>query len=890
MLPRGSQIEKMTTYELLENFPFRHVSDPSRVIHLNSTARGLLEMFYLCMKMGESVVVLTWPSRVEDIAILHALAELQEIVMDTQRGDKPELFPFCTYFWPWKQSREIVQKRVLVDRTEFVKGNLRFVENFMNKQYGVDYAFHMALNRIRDLDPEATVTHTRGHRHILQNHPELIHPTLFEISPQAVLQTSTVRNQPLAKEGFLHRAQKYIDGTCSSLSDIRLFQIDSAPFFMLGIPSTCDTRDLYRGDLFPARRPNIVLVDLTGAYSRIGKNWQKQLNEFLSVLVKVFSGRNEEIPPVLAITDDPLVLNRLFFKLLADYEEKRRQKRNVSRYSFLNVTQSLFDHKNMVDAKSPTPSVMVASYAEGMVDVFVAGQELRNKVRGLGSEQLAEQIDTLNHAIRNIVNMPGGLDDYMLFLEEYCDQSGRDIQTVALKPLEEWIKTKDLVDAGDAGAERIDADAYLNKCRSIIEGLKNATPLQSRLDVLYQKLLEQHETSHAVVFPSRQMKEFAVWMISNRGKGASSPNGNDDTKLVLFDGREAVDSFDDCPNKFENVYFLLPRQKYLSIMIAQKAMPPNLTFVCDGGTVLSLLRYVDILEKVPGLEIIRPRLTAMREALQRAADSRVSLLGELDEVKLMANALIFNLRDMESGHYQGHPVVIVTEEGVSISAYEGSDILRYQEENDLQPFSKVTVSQLQGGDRFFVITSEFLDAASDKINITAMATETLKAYHTRVVEKVRDIGGLSLREKAEVIQQRMKDDARGSDIGEGDNVGNIVRWINVEGLLEMPRELVKPHAPKIRKVFNLFMRTLGISDGEIDWYWAAAIQSTRKVRIRAGLDRNRIFYKLLLDPTSVEQFFHGDKGELRNLVDIACRNIFSVSHIVKERDDEHPEH
>jgi len=879
----------MTSFELLENFPFRHVSDPSRVIHLNSVARGLLEMFCLCMETEESTVVLTWPSRAENIAILHALAELQQIVMDTHGERGSEVFPFCSYFWPWKQTTDIAQKRVLVDRVELVKGNLRFMANAMNKQHGVDYAFHMALNCIRDLDPQANVTHTRGHRHILPNHPELIHPTLFEITPQTVFQAGKVRNQPLAKEGFLHRAQKYIRA-CSSLSDARLFQIDSAPFFMLGIPASCEKRDLCRGDLFGARRPNIVLVDLTGVYSRIGKNWQKQLNEFLSILVSTFSGRDEGIPPVLAITDDPLVFNRLFFKLLADYEEKRRQKRNVSRYSFLNVTQGLFDHKSMVDANSPVPSVMVASYAEDMVDVFIAGQELRNKVRDLGSEQLAEQIDTLNHAIRNVVNMPGGLDDYMEFLQEYCDQSGRDIRTVALKPLEEWTKAKELVDGGDAGAERIEADAYLKNCRAIIEGLKNDTPLQSRLDLLYQKLSEQHESSHAVVFPNRQMKEFAVWMISNRGKDASSPNGNGDARLVLFDGREALDSFDEDPNKYENVYFILPRQKYLSKMIAQNAMPPNLTFVCDGGTVLSLLRYVDILEKVPGLEIIRPRLTAMREALQLAANSRVTLLGELDEVKLMANALIFNLRDLESGHYQGHPLVIITEEGASISAYEGSDILRYQEENDLQPFSKVTVSQLQGGDRFFVITPEFLDAASDKINITAMATETLKAYHTRVVERRRDIRGCSLREKAEVIQRRMKSDARGTDIGEGENVGNIVRWINVEGLLDTPRELVKPHAPKIRKVFKLFMQALGVSDGETDWYWAAAIQSTRKVRIRAGLDRNRVFYKLLLDPTSVEQFFQGDKGDLRNLVDIACRNVFTVSHIVKEHDDEHPEH
>ncbi|MGE4343643.1 MAG: hypothetical protein AB7F20_05065 [Geoalkalibacter sp.] len=881
----------MTSYELLESFPFRHVSDPSRVIYLNSVARGLLEMFCLCLETAESTAVLTWPSRVENIAILHCLAELQQIVIDTHGECGSEIYPLCTFFWPWKQNTGTAQKRILIDRTEFVEGNFRFVVGSMDKQHGVDYAFHMALNRVRDLDPETNIKHTcgGGHHSILPKHPELVHPTLFEITPQAVFQTGLVKHLPLARDGFLNRAQKYIR-SCSSLTDERLFQIESAPFFMLGIPLTCGKRDLLRGDLFAARRPDVVLLDLNGVYNRIGKTWQKQVAELLSALISAFLGNDRGTPPVLAITEDPIVFNSLLFKLLADYEEKRRQKRNVSLYSFLNVTQGIFDHKSMVDAGSLVPSVMVASYAEDMVPVFVAGQELRNKVRDIGSEQLAEQIDTLNHAIRNVVNMPGGLNDYMLFLAEYCDQSGRDIRTVALKPLEEWIKTKELVDSGDAGAERIDADEYLKNCRAIIEGLKNDTPLQSRLDELYQKLLELHEGSHAVVFPNRQMKEFAEWMISNRGKGASSPNGNGIIKLVLFDGRGAVDSFEESPNKFEHVYFILPRQKYLSKMIAQNAMPPNLTFVCDGGTVLSLLRYVDILGKVPGLEIIRPRLTAMREALQQAASSRVSLLGELDEVKLIANTLIFNLREIEPGHYQGHPVVIVTEEGANISAYEGSDILGYREENDLQPFSKVTVSQLQGGDRFFVITPEFLDAASDKINITAMASETLRAYHARVVERVRDIRGWSLREKAEVIQRRMKGDPLGTHIGEGENVGNIVRWIDVEGLLKVPRELVKPHAPRLRKVFKLFMKALGVSDGEIDWYWAAAIQSTRKVRIRAGLDRNRVFYKLLLDSTSVEQFFHGGKGDLRDLIDIACRNVFTVSHIVKEHDDEHPVH
>lgn len=881
----------MTSNELLQDFPFRYVSDPDRIIYLNSVATGLLEMFYLCVKTGESAVLLTWPTSVENIAMLHALAALQHIVIESKEESKPDPLRLCSYFWPWKQNIEKMQKRILVDRTQFVKCNNQLVISYylMGKTDGVDYAFHMALNCIKDLNPGATVRHTQGHHSILSNHPELVHPTLFEITPQAVFQGGKARHLPLAKDGFLRRSKKYVM-TCPSLLDDRLFKIESSPCFMLGIPITCEIRELCRGDLFFRRRPNIVLLDLNSVYSRIGKNWQKQVVEFLSALVIAFSENEKGIPPVFALTEDPVVFNNLSFKLLADYEKKRLHKRHVFRYSFLNVAHSLFDHKINLDVNCVVPSVMVVSYAEGMADLFQTGQDLRNKVRDLGSEDLAEQIDILNQTIRYVVNMPGGFDDYMDFLQEYCDGTGHDIQSVAIRPWEKWIETKKLVEEGNAGALRVDAETYLKNTQSVIDGLKRSTPLQSRLEVLYNKLLAKSERSHVLVFPDKRMKAFAEWMISNRLKSASTLIGDDETKIVLLENRQALDLLTSLLNKFENIYFVLPQKKYLAKMLAQKEMPSVLTFVCDGGTVISLLRYVDMLEKVPGLEIIKPRLAAIHDALKQAADGHVSLLGELDEVESMVNTLIYNLRELEPDRYQGHPIVIVTEEGARIAAYEGSDILRYQDENDLQPFSKVTVSKLDGGDQFFVITPEFLDAASDKINITAMASDSLRNYHTTVGEKVRAISEWSLKGKAEVIQRRMKSDVRGADIGEGEKVVNIIRWINVEGLLKIPRELVRPHAPKIRRVFNLFMSALGVSEGEIDWYWVAAIQSTRKARIRAGLDRNRIFYRLLLDPASVEQFFHGDRTDLRNLIDIACRNVFTVSHILKEHDDEPPEH
>ena len=869
---------KMVNNELLESYPFRYLSEPDEIIHLNGVASGLLELFYLCIETSESIVALTWPVRIENSAILHALAQIQQFVMKAPENqtDSLELY---TLFWPWRPSIEALQKRILVDRNELTNINFKFLECSMkNAPHGVAYSFHSALNRLRDLDPSLKIKHTRGHHSILSRHTELSHPTLHEITIQSVYQNGINNICAIAEQSFLKRARKYIND-CYAISDSRLYKISSAPFFMLCIPQNFTKRDLLSEDI-KARRPQVVLMDLTSVYNYIGKSWQKVVSDFLWGLNAAFSEHEKGTPPVFAITEDPIVFNTISYQLLSYYEEKRFRKK-VSRSSLFNLSQDLFDDRNIVEGLSNTPKVMVASYAESMVGLFSIGQDLRNKMKDLGSDELAEQIDILNQTVRNLLNMPGGLDDYTVFLEEYCNETGHDYKAIAIRPLENWIKAEELVLSGDAGAERIEVDNFLKSSLDIMEGLKNSTPLKSLLEILYDKQFEIAARPHALIFPNKQMKAFAEWMLSHRGNDIVM----DDFKLVFLDSREAIDLAEQLPTSFEQIYLILPRQKYLSRLLAQKEMPSALSFVCDGGTVLSLLRYINTLSKIPGLEIIRTRLNAIREALQQAADNHFPVRGELDEVEMIVNTLMYNIRESEPGSYHGHPVIIVTDEGVDISAYEGSEILQYREDNELQPFSKSTVSQLQSGDKFFVITPAFLDSASDKINITAMASDSLRAYHLSIVQRTSNLGTHSLKRRAEIIQQKMKADADSSDIGEGENLGNIIRWINVEKLLEIPRELVKPQAPKVRRVFKLFMNALDASEAEIDWYWSAAIQSTRKARIRAGLDRNRIFYKLLLDPSSVAQYFHSDPRDLRKLIDIACGCVFTVSHIVKEHQD-----
>lgn len=882
----------MPDYELLKDFQFRRMSEPERIVKLNDVATGLLEMFCLCRETDESLAVLTWPQKVENIAIFHAFAQLRQIIICGEERvcdtEKANCQPLLTYFWPWLNTTESNQKRILVDRIILGEKNFQLVLRNLNDTSGVAYAFHSALNCIRDLDPSKKFGGVRGHRSILQHHPELLHPTLFEITPQAALHLGNQKLFPLDKLGFLKRVEKYAR-QCSALADQRLSDIEKAPFFMVGIPISFSMKDFRHSAIFAARRPDVVLVDLTNTDSRFYKKWQKPVKELLTCLLGTFTGKVGGPPLVLAVTDKPFIFNQMSYEFLANYEEQRLGKKKISRYAFVNVAQGLFDERSKVRQGSIVPTFSVASIADDMADVFVSQQQLKNKVREMGSEELAEAIDKLSHAMRNIINMPGGMDDYMEFLQEYCEETGANDQEVVLKPWSRLSKVKEFVERGDADTERARADEYLEKCRSILEGLKTSTPVQLRLQMILEKL-KSRQINVAFIFSNRQMCAFADWMYREKEEVDANPEADDVNRIVFFNIKQSVDLSRTVLTHYDTVYFVLPYQKEISQILAQHEIPKNICFVCDGGTVQSFLRYFDILEKLPGLDLVKPRIKALSEALMVSAGNRISLLGDLDEVELMASAMSFNLREDGLDQYAGHPVLIKTEEGYSIKASEGTEVLRYTEDNDLQPFSKVTVAKLQDGDRFFFMTNDFIDNVRDKLNITAEATKTLHDYHALILEKKKQIPGTSLKGNAEYLQKQIRDISKTTVPHEVDNLDNIKRWINVEKLLDMPREVVRPQAPKTMKVFRIFMKALGVGEVETDWYWATAIQSTRKVRVRAGFDRARLFYRLLIDPSSVENLFKGDKGDLKNIIDIACRSVFTVQAIIKEHEDANPEY
>jgi hypothetical protein len=586
------------------------------------------------------------------------------------------------------------------------------------------------------------------------------------------------------------------------------------------------------------------------------------------------------------VTDVPFIFNKLYFKTLRDYEKKRKAKNSLSGCAFLNLRQDHFEEEETVRSHSLIPSFTVAAIALDMIQMLLDGRKLRDAVRKLGSDELAEAIDFLLYALRKIINMPGGWSDLTAFLQQYVQDSGAKLPNSPPDPWKEFARVSMLVANGQAGAEKSIADELLLRCRGVIESISDTTPMKSRLqDILENVLLDNRKA--VFVFPNWFMRMFAEWMFDN-GRLGEGINTSEETKPSFLDENEALSLDPTLMSGSRVVYFVLPGISFISKIIARHQIPQNINLLCDGATSVTLLRHIEILDKVPGLTVVKPRLNAFRTALAAVLKNDVTLLGDIDELDLLSNALSFNMRDGELNAAQGHPVIIITEDHCSIKAHEGSLVLRYDDENYIQPFSRVTVADLQNGDKIFFATPDFFDATDESLISPASATTFLMNYHQTIQERVNRLPGTTIRDKARSLKQIIQLSMPSGDFHEVDNLDNLVRWINVEDLINAPREVVKPNAPKLRRTFLIFTKALEISENEADIYWGMAIQSTRKARIRAGVDRTRVIYRLLIDSSSAGKLISKDK--IRHLIDVACRYVFTVHDIKKECADEHQEH
>lgn len=803
----------------------------------------LVEALLRVQRTDRSEAVLCWPYAPPNIAIMHSLA-VQTLLSvppppsaDGQGADEP--LPLRTLFYPWVRPSRLAQSGVLVDKTWVLKTNLRHINQSRDSKKNRSSPLadmHRALIRVKDLDGEVRGRRGRPKSKI----PEYSHPTLTEVSPQAVLMDGSA-----ASLGLLHRTRRF-----TQLPDLSLGSPDdpkTAHYMLLGLHRSARPKRALSKSLAPV---HVVLVDATSRATRgLGDAWKEKYAEVLATVRRTFGH-----VPVLAITDDPFVHTVFVRDLLAMHDAKGE----MTKKGQTPIAQPALycEQGSILAATNAAPLIFegcerIRAVGFGGIggEVLSALNNLHARALAIDDEQSARLLRTVKSVIRRCANAPGGLqllDDFL------TGQDGIEVAMQVMRGYRPHTIFGELANPALALAQGYPEDikSLRQKTGEFLDQYNTTTPMGSVLETVVGELMGK---SSKVLLTMRDgtALDFARARLSASPIGERFKKRLEQEMLIAMDypSTEALlrEGGGNDPRTFRNqINWLIlvgPKRADATRLMALPWLPRDVIVIGDldllrniAGDAKRLSRFTAFGAPVQQRLVTLARESSAEIARRDATRTPVTW----DEPPEEDVEFVPMSTELDLGT-KGSPQVIIlkTSNNYEIKARPGSDLVVCDWDDPANPFQKGRADQISEGDEIAVLGEAFIEGARGLLDIRATAATGLRSYHETVRGALPLIPGATRKDKAIEIANRM---------GEPDLVDRVYDWINVERYLQEDMRLVRPHAPQTFPMFLQFMTAIGRGEraARIDWIWA--VVATRSRRVSAALQFHEAYLGILVDP------------------------------------------
>lgn len=815
----------------------RRRNEPEEVCTIGAAAASVLNTFERVIAGSKSEALLVWPRRLDGTAVFHALACLRQIAECDRRG-------LATLFFPWSRNTGGTQRTLLVDRSFVVKETLpalnrTLAEGDRNPAFG----YLMALHSLKHMN--ASGKNGKRLAKALARDPALGHPSLFEIMPQQAVQNQTLQTY---EDQFLWRLRRH------TWIDERPAYIAAAadpkrsPFFLLGVHAEAvrvkRLRALGADPHHGGRRPDVALIDLSRqARGRLGRNWRGAIARFLAMLSDVYGNA---APPVLALTDDPFVLQALRWELLKDFDLRRgaesRETRPATTAIVLNASSDLADAD--AEIRSNSFELTAEVYGSDILTTVEFGLRLRRLFLDGGDEELAQSVATAIDVLQNLVGLPGPPRLLPEFLEQHYEPADRHRLGARFDHLAPRGVMQQALKNGLAGTNHHALGQFLAAYDRLCQAVAGANPGQQLFDKCVREIVRK-VTRSIVVFSSELLRGFAEWRVDNDPALADIREGLG-RKLLLVDRREALEELELSEREqkhFQRIVFIEPHADDFLNLLTRRWLPPKVMVLAHLARIDQALRRIHILLELDGVAPIREVLLTVQKEFERALSGRRIDVPELEFEPVLPASGVVDLT-VASSPGAGPVRIIRASGGLQIRAYDGTEMALYDAEA-LQVFSRRLAKDLKPGDQICVFGSDFVEMAREKLKLTAKASKILALYHEAVTEAASRLPGSDTSAKTRALRDRMLDFVAESELP---GLQAMRHWIDVAELANAAREEVRPQAPRNRRIYLLFMKALGISADVAQQYWDWGIFWTRSMRIRTGAAFHQVFMGVLIDP------------------------------------------
>ena len=215
----------------------RRRNEASQCCDLSPTAKDVLAAFDHVLAGGRSEALLLWPQPIEGIAVFHSLAALARIADCDDQGLAALLFP-------WNRNSGGTQRTLLVDREQLVQATLAPLNRVLRiPTQGARHSAFGYLMALHSLKHLSTGEPGNRRQRALERDPTLMHPTLFEIIPQAGILAEDTGNhgdhflQRLRRHTWINERSEHMDAANNS---------SQTPFFLFGVHPDAVSIELLR--------------------------------------------------------------------------------------------------------------------------------------------------------------------------------------------------------------------------------------------------------------------------------------------------------------------------------------------------------------------------------------------------------------------------------------------------------------------------------------------------------------------------------------------------------------------------------------------------------------------------------------------------------------------
>lgn len=816
-------------------------------------------------------LVLLWPGSLRPLSLAHALATATR----WHQGDKQGL---RTLVYPVKANFLQALNHAHIDRADLIKLAHELLETSPNDRVKVSLkdkdSFWFSLNSVKADETGA------------------IHPTLAEILPHYFADKDFTQWQSCDGDLLRHVKARITDAghrhALNALAIKALSDPRSAPDALFAISWRASQEDIRQAlhSLRNARRPEVILLDLTRAHRKDNPSWKGNVVRFVECVREAWP---RDTPPLLVVIDEPHVRNQLRQEL-----DKRAAKKSEAaawlamsglpvRGVVCSVARDGLVPASRPEPRSPAPrNIHLAITDSEAATVVESIDKLRNApIAPKWMPVLADaasyifRLAALPSSTRVLVNWLGEADVPMAVRENYA-------WPVYRSKLEQMLHDPTFPDK-----QRL--QRVIDRGSALWTNYENGTPLARRLaDLIEEHTRGKERCCVAFTRPTaRRLAERYFETYDGYPEGAGFEVLRDSVRFVVSRDLDTEAAL----SPMETLILVGLDEESLRLLLLDERISSPAYVLLTRRNAAYLKATLRAVRKMPDLASLAARIDTLVPQLPEFTDEDERLAFQRGDFVLPTFSFEQGLSAAVSEHEDGDPNAwtLMLEGGMTVRRSPQSRAYLYDPALSHTPsrgFRGIDAEGLQEGDRLFVMSFELremteaaLKAAGIPISNDKRFENDLRLYHDRVRALEASIAGASLTYRARTVLQ-------GICTGLGPKVAppaeaTVRSWLDVDRFRDVSFDNAKPGAPRSEAHFKAFAKVLGFDDFEAVYFWKAVIQPLRGTRRADGRRVSDVYTELLLEPESAVVHRRLKPAVVQDLFARAKENVHVIEAIQK---------